>query len=190
MTFNLHNGLIIGNRIPRRFYVTSGVGESDITIHAGSYHLALKQAGIEKCNIITYSSILPGIAEQIERPTHQVHGEVMETISAVSSVRTGERATAAIIWGWLYDRKTNERYGGLVCEFNANAEDGYLNKKDAQISLEASIQELYQNGFEDQFELRDTTCVVKSFRPKKRYGTALVALCFVDYLIPIIEGPK
>ena len=56
--------LLIGNRIPQTFFTTSGVGESDITVHAGSYHLALKEAGIERCNIITYSSILPGIIDE------------------------------------------------------------------------------------------------------------------------------
>ena len=57
--------LVIGTRIPKDYFVTSGAGESDITIHAGSYHLALKDAGIERCNIMTYSSILPSIANRI-----------------------------------------------------------------------------------------------------------------------------
>ena len=40
-------GITIGNRVPQDYFETKGVGESDITIHAGSYHLALKEAGIE-----------------------------------------------------------------------------------------------------------------------------------------------
>ena len=76
--------LVIGNRIPRRFFWTSGIGESDITIHAGSYHLALKEAGIERYNIMVYSSILPSIAEESVRPKDSeiVYGSVMETIMA------------------------------------------------------------------------------------------------------------
>ena len=77
--------LLIGNRIPKDYFITKGCGESNITIHAGSYHLALKTAGIEMCNIMTYSSILPAIATEIERPQHLYHGSVMETIMAVSS---------------------------------------------------------------------------------------------------------
>ena len=38
------NGILVGNRIPKDYFVTSGIGESDITVHAGSYHLALKSA--------------------------------------------------------------------------------------------------------------------------------------------------
>lgn len=86
---------LVGNRIPRDYFVTSGIGESDITIHAGSYHLALKNAGIEMCNIITYSSILPGIAREIEKPRGLTHGSVMESIMAVSTAEKGGRAT----WG-------------------------------------------------------------------------------------------
>ena len=84
--------LVVGNRIPRKFFWTSGVGESDITIHAGSYHLALKEAGIEKFNIMVYSSILPSIAVESSKPVNDevVYGSVMETIMAVSSGESGK----------------------------------------------------------------------------------------------------
>ena len=45
--------LTIGTRIPKDYFVTSGVGECDITVHAGSFHLALRDAGIERYNIMT-----------------------------------------------------------------------------------------------------------------------------------------
>ena len=61
----MQDAYLIGCRIPKDFFITKGVGESDITVHAGSYHLALRQAGIEMCNIMTYSSILPGVANII-----------------------------------------------------------------------------------------------------------------------------
>ena len=44
----------IGNRVPETYFETTGSGESDVTIHAGSYHLALREAGIEMANIMTY----------------------------------------------------------------------------------------------------------------------------------------
>ena len=77
----------IGNRIPQDFFVTSGVGESDITVHAGSFHLALREAGIERFNIMQYSSILPAIARETPRGSYNgMHGEVMETIMACADV--------------------------------------------------------------------------------------------------------
>ncbi|MBN2212904.1 MAG: arginine decarboxylase, partial [Bacteroidales bacterium] len=45
--------MVVGNRIPKDYFITKGTGESDIAIHAGSYHLALKAAGIEMANIMT-----------------------------------------------------------------------------------------------------------------------------------------
>ena len=71
-------GFYTGNRIPAHYFETSGTGESDIAIHAGSYHLALKAAQIEMCNIMTYSSILPEIATRIDRPERITHGAVLE----------------------------------------------------------------------------------------------------------------
>ncbi|MBI2547739.1 pyruvoyl-dependent arginine decarboxylase [Candidatus Woesearchaeota archaeon] len=174
-------GLVIGNRIPRDYFVTKGSGESDITVHAGSYHLALKSAGIERYNIMTYSSILPAIATEVPQQGAMIHGSVMETIMAVAHAKKGQRATAGIIYGWLYDKQTGEKYGGLVCEHN-----GTISEQEVQRRLNASLQELYTNGFSETYELRDITLKTESFFVRKKYGTALVALCFTNYLYPVL----
>src|SRR3989338_1651839 len=130
--------LVICNRIPKDYFWTYGVGESDITIHAGSFHLELKEAGIEAYNIMSYSSIMPGIAREVPKPEKYVHGAVLEAITAIANSPKVERATAGIVVGWLYNKKTNERYGGLVCEYN-----GSFNEEEAKQSLGMSLEELY-----------------------------------------------
>ncbi len=175
-------GLLIGSRIPREYFITSGTGESDITVHAGSYHLALKKAGIEKANIMTYSSILPAIAQEISKPANHVHGEVMETIMAAAHGESGTRVTAGIIFGWLYNRQSGEKYGGLVCEHN-----GAYPRQEIEDLLHSSLQELYINGFEEEFELKEFKIITESFVPHKKFGTALVALCFTNYIYPVIS---
>ncbi|MCB9362253.1 arginine decarboxylase [Candidatus Woesearchaeota archaeon] len=175
-------GLLIGCRIPRDYFISEGKGESDITVHAGSYHLALKAAGIEMCNIMTYSSIMPGIAREVERPESMTHGQVMETIMAVATAATGEVATAGIVFGWLYDRETQERFGGLVCEYNGN-----LTEEEARSQLGESLDELYENGFSERFEIRDAEYHMSSIIPKKKYGTALVSINFINYEVPVLE---
>lgn len=170
--------IVVKNRIPKDFFLTKGRGESDITIHAGSYHLALKDAGIEMCNIITYSSILPKIATETKKPKSMIHGSVMETIMAVVNSEKGERITAGIIYGWLYERRNGKKFGGLVSEYSGNYSREYVENQ-----LKASIHEVYYNGFSEKYELKDLKIVLESFIPKKRYGTALVALCFTNYLI-------
>ncbi|MEM3412083.1 MAG: pyruvoyl-dependent arginine decarboxylase [archaeon] len=174
--------LIFGPRIPFHFFLTSGVGESDVTIHAGSYHLALKEAGVERCNIITYSSILPSIAIEVEKPEPEslIHGSVLETIMACSNAKQGERATAGLILGWLYDKISGEKYGGLVCEYSGNGDEA-----EAVSTLQKSLEEICGNGFSERYELRDVKYYIRSFIPQKKFGTAIVAICFLDYVFPM-----
>jgi len=172
------NFLVVGNRIPKDYFITSGVGESDITVHAGSFHVALKEAGIHRCNIITYSSILPAIAQEVNRPKKLVHGSVLETIMACANSRKGERATAGLIIGWLYGK--GSKYGGLVCEYSGNGTE-----EEARKQLVESLQELHSNGLK-KYELRDVKAIIRSFVPVKNFGTALVAICFVNYVYPVV----
>jgi len=172
--------VLIGMRIPRDYFHTQGRGESDITIHAGSYHLALKAADIEMCNIMTYSSIMPGIAKQIQKPK-LTHGAVMETIMAVAHGTKGQEISAGIIYGWLYNKKTGEKYGGLVCEHN-----GDYDEKELERRLRASLNELYVNGFSEMYNIKNITTLKESFKVRKRHGTALVAICFINYEVPLL----
>jgi arginine decarboxylase len=170
--------LEIACRIPKNYFVTRGRGQSDITVHAGSYHLALRDAGIEMCNIMTYSSIMPKIATEVKKPA-LVHGSVMETIMAVQDAGRGKRATAGLIFGWLYDKKTNERSGGFVAEQHGN-----FSEKKARQLLHDSLGELYTNGYSDKYDLRDIKYVIESFVPSKKFGTAIAAICFTSYVLP------
>lgn len=180
---NLNQNMLVGNRVPKDYFIARGKGESDITVHAGSYHLALRDAGIEMCNIMTYSSILPRVATEINKPEKLEHGSVMETIMAVANSEKGTRATAGIVYGWLYDKKTSEKYGGIVCEYNGN-----LTETEAKEHLKASLQELYTNGYSNDYYLKEISMTTQSFIPNKRFGTAIVSLCFVNYLYPLIKS--
>ncbi|HUX54915.1 MAG TPA: pyruvoyl-dependent arginine decarboxylase [Williamwhitmania sp.] len=176
-------GILVGNRIPKDYFETGGIGESDIAIHAGSYHLALKAANIEMANIMTYSSILPRIATKIERPATIEHGAVIESIMSTCTANKGERASAGIVYGWLYNKKTGQKFGGLVCEHYGNYELVELKSL-----LRSSLDELYFNGFSDDYRLEDIHFLTESFIPQKKYGTALVALCFTSYYYPILKA--
>ena len=175
-------GYYTGNRIPVHFFETSGTGESDIAVHAGSYHLALKAARIEMCNIISYSSILPGMAVRTGRPDTIEHGAVMESIISVCNAGKGELATAGIIYAWLYRRSDGSKYGGLVCEHEGNYDQYELERR-----LKGSLEELYYNGFDGEYYLGDPHILSESFVPRKAYGTALTALCFTSYYHPLIK---
>ena len=176
------DSIVIGMRVPRDYFKTTGAGESNIQVHAGSFHLALKEAGIEHLNVMIYSSIMPGIAREIKRPANMTHGAVVETILATANSARGKRATAGIIYGWLYDKRTKKRFGGLVCEYN-----GPFTEKEAGKSLRSSLDELYYNGFSGTYDLKEISLTTKSIVPKKKFGTALVAICFVNYEVPVLS---
>ena len=167
------------NRLPKDYFLTSGTGESDITVHAGSFDMALMKAGIHNLNIITYSSILPPTAREMERK-ELPFGAVAETIMAVESGNKSERITAGIIYGWVYEN--GKKLGGLVAECHGN-----FSKKEAEDTLKASLDGMFKSRFDDKkFELRDPKLKIESFVPTKKFGTAIVAIVFTTYDYPTV----
>ncbi|MDA8123634.1 MAG: arginine decarboxylase, pyruvoyl-dependent [Deltaproteobacteria bacterium] len=51
--------------VPKGMFVTKGVGRHRVALH--SFELALRDAGIEKCNLVQVSSILPPGCRRISR---------------------------------------------------------------------------------------------------------------------------
>ena len=109
----------VGNLIPNTFFITKGSGESDLEKHAGSYHMALYDAGISDFNIMTYSSVIPATAhlatmDELDLPPF---GSEMKTIMAVSHGYQDEFVSAGVVYAWMYkDENFDEKVGGLVCE--------------------------------------------------------------------------
>jgi arginine decarboxylase len=187
-------GIVIGLPMPREYFETQGSGESDFQIHAGSYHIALQRAGVEIANIVAYSSIMPPTAQQITREEGMKkisHGSEMKVIQAAAHVdrNKGEsRATAAIMYGWLFPKNGGPTIGGLVCEYNGSA-----SVQEARDNLTNCLDGLYKsrdnNGksFSDNYDLKNVRFISESITPEKRFGTALVILAFVNYFVPVIE---
>jgi arginine decarboxylase len=171
--------LILGQRVPRGFFITTGSGESDLTTHAGSFHLALRAAGIEMFNIMTYSSIIPAGAALVKEPKEKVHGAVLECIMARIDVRKNHPGVAGIGFGFLRD-KSGKSMGGIVVERTV---EGLTT--DVEIQCRNSLMELYENGY-SKYELTGKRIITSAIVPNKEYGTALVSLCFVDYVVPVI----
>lgn len=172
--------LVLGQRVPRSFFITTGSGESNLTAHAGSFHLALLQAGIEMFNIVTYSSILPACARIIQAPKQKVHGAVLECIMARIDVRKNQPGSAGISFGFLID-KDGRPMGGLVVERTV---EGLTTEVEHQ--CRKSLDELYENGY-SQYDMVNRKTITSAIVPNKEYGTILVALCFTDYRVPIIK---
>jgi len=175
--------MIVGNRIPREYFVTSGKGESDITVHAGSFDRALREANIHNYNIIKYSSIMPRTAVRVDMPKKRVHGSVMECIMAEKYGNKGEDLAAGIIIGWVFEKESGENIGGLVAEYSGNA-----NKEKAEEKLNKMIEEMFECRYDKEvFELGEREIFIETLVPQKNYGSVLVAICFTSHEIPVLD---
>ena len=163
-------------RVPKSYFITKGAGESRHAMHAGSYHLALYQANIHTQNIMVYSSIIPKDVIEVDQPNDMEFGAVLECIMSVCSGRYGEKLAAGIAYTWLYDEDDN-KIGGLVVERNGSFDEDTLVEV-----LNDSLYELYNKTF-NEYSIKDSEIeyVTKVFTPDDVYGTALVAMCFIDY---------
>lgn len=169
--------LYILNRIPQEYFLTLGKGESDITVHAGSFDRALLDAGIPNINIIVYSSILPPTAKEVKK-IELPFGSVAEVIMSVCNGKKGEHVTAGLIYGWIY--KDGQKIGGLVAE----AHEQYTASKIRTV-LNASLKDMFESRFDSRrFELKDVKMKIESFVPKKRFGTSIAAIVFKSYKYP------
>ena len=171
----------VGNFIPHTFFTTKGSGESDLELHAGSYHMALYDAGISDFNIMTYSSVIPATAElvtvdEIDLPPF---GSELKTILAVSHGFQDEFVSAGVIYAWMYkDENFDEKIGGLVCEVS-----GRYRIEELESRLIRVINDLHQKTY-SQYYLGELNFITEGITITKRYGTALAGLCFVDFAQP------
>ncbi len=190
----LPNSIVTANRIPFEFFRSTGSGQSPHQIHAGSYHDAMRNAGVELGNIVPYTSILPPIAKEISRDegiSRITHGTELMAIHAVAHVDRDlgqDHATAAILYGWLIPKgKRNVKpAGGLVCEYNGS---GTLDQ--ARENLKACLQDLYRKPnhigycFSDDFKLQEEKPLGVLVKPTVRFGTAYAILPFVSFVTPV-----
>ena len=178
---------LVANLIPNTFFITKGSGESDLEMHAGSYHMALYDAGISDFNIMVYSSVLPATAklvtmDEIDLPPF---GSELKTIMAVSHGTQDEFVSAGVVYAWMYkDENFDEKIGGLVCEVS-----GRYRIEELESRLQRVITDLHEKTY-SQYYLGELNFVTEGITIEKRYGTALAGLCFMDFVQPEVEEEK
>ncbi len=165
-------------RVPTKYFLDKGCGQSDITFHAGSFHMALKDCGIENYNVVTYSSILPKKCTEIQgidRPKLR-RGAVMDTIMARFDGHKGDNIAAGIVRGDLIKRTNGTYDGSIVCEIGGKLSQAQLDKR-----LRKAVQELYENGYSEEYELQNVRTDIQACKVEKAFGTVLVVIAFVEH---------
>jgi arginine decarboxylase len=97
--------------IPKYFFLTKGVGKHKEQLQ--SFELALRDAGIQQCNIVTVSSIVPPGCEQVPREkglTMIRPGEITFVVLARNSTNEAHRLIAASIGVAIPSGKDNYGY--------------------------------------------------------------------------------
>jgi pyruvoyl-dependent arginine decarboxylase len=207
------NSIVLGNRVPYEYFVTKGRGESDagsqgLKYETGSYDQALTEAGIENCNIVEYTSVIPTVAKEISREEglrRLQWGEVLECIKAQTNGAKGSFISSAVMTIYVYDRN-RQWLGGFAVEYSNTMKQKSSEeeeKKRIETSLSESIKELierrglgkingllrlYQDNVTDKgFIIHPgKDFVYSTLNVKKKHGTVLSSLCFVSYQVPVL----
>ena len=79
------------------------------------------------------------------------------------------------------DENFDEKVGGVVCEVS-----GRYRIEDLESRLIRVINDLHQKTY-SKYYLGELNFITEGITIEKRYGTALAALCFVDFIQPVIE---
>ncbi len=199
---------IVGNRVPHKYFLTTGKGESDagskfLPAETGSYDAALNSAGIENANVIKYTSVMPTEAVKISREqgtTDIRWGEVLESIMAQANGKKGEHIGAAVMITSVKDSK-GKYLGGFACEYS-----GHGSEKQAKESLLISIAGMIERRGYGKNDIPKYGVDLKTdkgytYHPgfhwvwsdmkiKKEHGTVLAGICFRSYKVPVIEIPS
>lgn len=182
-----------GPRIPTAYIVTSGTGESDNGIppdpyETYSYDLALKEAGIENFNVVYYTSVLPPQSHEVPLETvksYFPHGAVLESIMAKAGGVKGDTVAVGVGRVWAVDAAGKE-IGGFAAEYERiytkeqvspeKARQDAVKQLTLSLNHELSIRGLKQKG-EIKYE-------ITSLYIRKKYGMALAALGFLNFIYP------
>lgn len=194
-----HKMVRTASRIPKKYIVVAGAGQSNFgpgsdPWETTDYDIALLEGGIENCNIVKYTSVLPKEAEQITLQDAQEqglmhHGMVLECIMAQQNGEEGQHLCAGVgtfeVWKVSYELGKDEYIGGFACEYEGT---GSVHK--ATEMLERSMKGLFERrGYPEKgYTMKNQQFHVKDLVVDDKFGTVLVAVCFVSFLIPQLEG--
>ena len=201
--------IILGNRVPYEYFITSGKGESNagsagLPYETGSYDAALNDAGIQNTNVIEYTSVMPTESKEITKEEGLKRlqwGEVLECIKAQANGKRGSKISAAVMTTTIVDPK-GKFLGGFACEYS-----GAGTKKEAESSLSESISgmikrrgygnikgdiQIYKDNKTDTgYIIHPGKIFVYDFLDvKEEHGSVFTVICFVSYRFPTLTETK
>jgi arginine decarboxylase len=191
--------LVLGNRIPCEYFVTSGhndtdLGPGDDPWETGSYDLALMNASIENFNVLKYTSVLPPESREItlsEARKYFHHGAAIETIMSDLNGEKGDTLCTGVGRIWVRTLE-GELVGGFAAEYKEKYENKIVPEEQATLDAKEALRtsligEVNRRYNASEYQFSDPTFAIDYLQVQKKYGTSLVALCWVNYIFPQVE---
>ena len=150
--------------LPKEFFITSGKAVSPVS-ELNAFDQALKKAGIDQCNLIPVSSILPPGCK--ERKWKKIPaGTITFGVIARMNGEEGTTIGAGIVWAWEKNGKI-----GLVAEAH-----GYMDARAIRETLKWKMKEMAEIRGIEIGEIKYRIEVLRV--PMDHYGCVLAALIF------------
>jgi len=189
--------MLIGARIPKEYVRVKGAGQATFgpgidPWETAAYDIALLNAGIENCNIVTYTSVLP--PESMEIPLQDAidlnylhHGMVLECIKAQVNGNQGDHICAGVGTCQVYHRNPVDmgreeliHIGGFAAEY-----EGHGSTERAKEALEEALDGIVgrRYGQNPEYIIKDYKYTLQDLVVDDDYGCVLVALGFVRFIV-------
>lgn len=166
--------------LPKKFFVTSGVGLSEESV-LNAFDEALMKARIAQCNLVSVSSIIPPDCEQISF-AEITPGTITFAVLCRMDGRDGETIGVGIGWCWGEKAGKKESYG-IVAE-----DHGYKNPEEIEKAVRQKLKRMAKvrdlTIDEGKINVRMESLVV----PKNTIGSVVVAFVYVPFTVD--EGSR
>jgi len=166
--------------LPKKFFVTSGVGLSEESF-LNAFDEALMKARIAQCNLVSVSSIIPLDCEQISF-TEITPGTITFAVLCRMDGRDRETIGAGIGWCWGENAGKKESYG-IVAE-----DHGYKNAEEIEKALRQKLKRMAKvrdlTIHEEKINVRTESLII----PKNTNGSAVIAFVYVPFTVE--EGSR
>jgi pyruvoyl-dependent arginine decarboxylase (PvlArgDC) len=189
-------GLVLGNRIPYEYFVTMGhndtdLGPGDDPWETGSYDLALMDASIENFNVLKYTSVLPPESREInlsQAREYFHHGAAIETIMSDLNGEKGDTLCTGVGRIWVKSQK-GALIGGFAAEYKKKYNQTVVPEEQARSAAKEALHtslmgEVNRRYNASEYQFSEPTYAIDYLLVQKKYGTSLVALCWVNYIFP------
>ncbi len=165
-----------GMFLPKKFFLTSGKGESGSSLNA--FDAALMDAGIAQCNIVPVSSILPPDAVHLKNPPTITPGTITFAVLARMDGQYGETIGAGV--GWAFGIRDNGINFGIVME-----EHGFKSKDSVDRSISSKLDEMARVRM---LKITEKSIKAESIEVREKYGCVIGALIYIPWEIE--EGSR